>query len=274
MTIADQPDQPAPSMLDTHYEDLQEQIGDVRRQSGKDYHDGAQVEDWLDYCLGPQNWSFKVLAHGRDEDSDEVWVSGRLTATFWLTADIGEPLPHVVVKENFGGQQLKRFKPQPDGEGGMILGKAISVADDRKGAATDCLKRCARLLGISRYLWRKPDSFDLPYRRNDEEEAARNRPQARPQGQQAAPSPRNASQGSPAPIRPQAPPQAAPVPLSPSERDALEHTYETLLDEALAGGFQGSWVGQGSAKWTDIQLAKYVGVLDAFLARTRNRGAA
>jgi hypothetical protein len=263
MAMIDEPAAPAHEAQATHYDQLQKQIGEIRQQNGKSYHDGAQVEDWLDHTLGAANWSFRVIDHGRDEESDELWMSGELDATFWLPDDEGDLHPHRVVKQNFGSQQIKRFKTRSDGEGGMIAGKPISIGDDRKGAATDCLKRCARLLGVSRYLWRKPENLDLPYRRDEDEEEARNRPVGRPQG---APARSTSPKPAPAPIRPQAAP-AASEPLDPSSRAAMEHHYEALREDALRRGFQASWSGKSASAWNDLQLPQYVGLLDRFLAR-------
>jgi hypothetical protein len=240
MAMIDEPAAPAHEAQATHYDQLQKQIGEIRQQNGKSYHDGAQVEDWLDHTLGAANWSFRVIDHGRDDLH-----------------------PHRVVKQNFGSQQIKRFKARSDGEGGMIAGKPISIGDDRKGAATDCLKRCARLLGVSRYLWRKPENLDLPYRRDEDEEEARNRPVGRPQG---APARSTSPKPAPAPIRPQAAP-AASEPLDPSSRAAMENHYEALREDALRRGFQASWSGKSASAWNDLQLPQYVGLLDRFLAR-------
>lgn len=252
----------------THYDQLQDQIGDIRHKDGKGYHDGAQCEDWLDFTVRPENWSFKILEHGRDEESDEVWVSGELSVTFWVPDANGMVQPLRVTKQNFGGQQIKRFKAKSDGQGGMILGKPISIADDRKGAATDCLKRCARLLGVSRYLWRKPDSLDLPYRRDEEEEAARNAPARRPQAQQEAPAARNGAGQAPTPISDGAAARTAPA-RQEDRRATPEEvgTYEVVRAEAKVAGFRASWLDQDPSGWTIAWLTKRQTLMEEHLAR-------
>lgn len=91
-----------------------------------DYLTIEQVVSRLNEVLGPDNWEFRVLAHGADDGA--VWVHGELTAHFPGRA---------VVKQQFGECQTSR---------GMAAG------DARKGAASDCLKKAASLIGPGLYL--------------------------------------------------------------------------------------------------------------------------
>ncbi len=73
---------------------------------------------------GCDSWSFEVVSH--KVEADEVIVLGKLTADG-------------VVKMAFGGSAITLDKE----------GRAISIADDLKAAASDALKKCASLLGVA-----------------------------------------------------------------------------------------------------------------------------
>lgn len=94
-----------------------------------DYLDGEQVISHLNDTLGVDGWEFRVRDHGRDEDT--VWVLGRLTVRF---------PDRTIAHEQFGECQVTR---------GMGSG------DARKGAATDCLKKIATLIGVGLWLYDK-----------------------------------------------------------------------------------------------------------------------
>lgn len=73
---------------------------------------------------GFDSWSFEVVSH--KVDADEVMVLGKL-------AGDGQ------TKMHFGGSSVTL-----DGEG-----RAVSIADDLKAAASDALKKCASLFGVA-----------------------------------------------------------------------------------------------------------------------------
>ena len=73
---------------------------------------------------GCDSWSFEVVSH--KVEADEVIVLGKLTAD-------GQ------TKMHFGGSSVTLDKE----------GKAISIADDLKAAASDALKKCASLFGVA-----------------------------------------------------------------------------------------------------------------------------
>ena len=83
----------------------------------------------LNLVFGHQ-WNFEVLDHEIIKDA-QVWVRGRLTV-------VG-PEEVVVFKTQFGGSEVKR----------TLEGKVIDIADDLKSASSDCLKKCATLLGFA-----------------------------------------------------------------------------------------------------------------------------
>jgi hypothetical protein len=80
---------------------------------------------------GCDAWSFEVVKHEILEH--EVIVVGKLTADG-------------IVKMAFGGSTVTK-----DGSG-----KELSLADDLKSASSDCLKKCASLLGVGLELYGAP----------------------------------------------------------------------------------------------------------------------
>lgn len=77
---------------------------------------------------GCEKWDFEIISH--EIHGDEIVVKGKLTADG-------------VVKMAFGGDTIKKDSK----------GKVISLADDLKSAASDCLKKCATLLGVALELY-------------------------------------------------------------------------------------------------------------------------
>ena len=76
------------------------------------------------------NWSFDIQSYQILDD--EVVVLAKLTAS------------DMVSKTQFGAAAITRAKD---------TGKAVSLGDDIKAAATDALKKCATLLGVALYLY-------------------------------------------------------------------------------------------------------------------------
>jgi len=77
-------------------------------------------------------WDFEILDHEVLDKIKEIWVKGKLTV-------VGED-GAVVTKTQFGGSAIKYNQ-----EGTKI----IDLADDLKSASSDCLKKCATLLGFA-----------------------------------------------------------------------------------------------------------------------------
>ena len=100
-----------------------------RQQGGANltYVKPFQVQDRLDEVFGIGGWWF-TTGQVR-EGGNSISVEGTLTVIF--------PGGRQVSYSNFGANQIN---------GGMNFGEAV------KGAASDCLKRCAALIGIGRYL--------------------------------------------------------------------------------------------------------------------------
>ncbi len=77
-------------------------------------------------------WDFEIMEHAVLDKIKEIWVKGKLTVT---GAD-----GVVITKTQFGGSAIKYNQ-----EGTKI----IDLADDLKSASSDCLKKCATLLGFA-----------------------------------------------------------------------------------------------------------------------------
>jgi hypothetical protein len=200
---------------------------------------------WTDYVerlndvLSPSKWSSRVLREGFTPT--ECWVLVEIEAVI-----DGER----VVRQQYGCEPIVKGS------------SAKPTTDLLKSTASDALKKAASLLGVGLYLSIKEERVAIQRAMHEAvlEEVDRRRP---------APSDRDRG-SSPSPLRPA--PQPAPAPLDASARTALEHTYEALREQARSRGFQASWVGNASSAWNDLQLPKYVGLLENYLAR--HRGAA
>src|SRR4029078_4460282 len=109
----------------------------IKRRQGTngdvlDYIEGCAVIQRLNECFEAE-WIFEIQEH-RVYD-DEVVVLGKLTA-------------QGVAKSQFGKSRITRAKKD---------NAIISLGDDLKAAATDCLKKCATLFGVGLHLY-----FDAP----------------------------------------------------------------------------------------------------------------
>lgn len=110
---------------------------DVRGGVSLEYHTGEQIVSKLNETLGFMAWSFRVIEHGLHAEADEFWVQGELT----VTVD-----GRTVTRQQFGSQKVKRSRSS---------GTPLDIGFDLKGATTDCLKKCASLIGVGLYLWAK-----------------------------------------------------------------------------------------------------------------------
>jgi hypothetical protein len=97
-----------------------------------DYIEGCAVIQRLNECFDAE-WIFEIQEHHVYDD--EVVVLGKLTA-------------QGVAKSQFGKSRITRAKKD---------NAIISLGDDLKAAATDCLKKCATLFGVGLHLY-----FDGP----------------------------------------------------------------------------------------------------------------
>jgi len=105
----------------------------IKRRQGTDgdvfdYVEGCAVIQRLNECFEAE-WIFEIQDH-RVYD-EEVVVLGKLTA-------------QGVAKSQFGKSRITRAKRD---------NSIISLGDDLKAAATDCLKKCATLFGVGLHLY-------------------------------------------------------------------------------------------------------------------------
>jgi hypothetical protein len=109
----------------------------IKRRQGTngdvlDYIEGCAVIQRLNECFDAE-WVFEIQEHRVFDD--EVVVLGKLTA-------------QGVAKSQFGKSRITRAKKD---------NAIVSLGDDLKAAATDCLKKCATLFGVGLHLY-----FDVP----------------------------------------------------------------------------------------------------------------
>lgn len=84
------------------------------------------------------NWDFHI--YDQQIGKRQVWVRGELTV---------RTNGHSITKSQYGGSDIRTNRE----------GEPVSVADDLKTAASDCLKKCASLLGIAGDIyWRDLDT--------------------------------------------------------------------------------------------------------------------
>lgn len=82
------------------------------------------------------DWDFDILSHEYHEELDEIIVLGKLTV---------RGNGRAVSKTQFGSAKVQRYDN---------TNKVICLADDHKAAASDCLKKCASLLGVAHDVYR------------------------------------------------------------------------------------------------------------------------
>ena len=110
---------------------------DLRGGVELEYVTGEQVTSRLNDELGFMAWSFRIVEHGIHAEADECWALGELTVS------VGD---RTVTRQQFGSQKVKRSRSS---------GTPLDIGFDLKGAATDALKKCASLVGVGLYLWKK-----------------------------------------------------------------------------------------------------------------------
>ena len=105
----------------------------IKRRQGTngdvlDYIEGSAVIQRLNECFDSE-WIFEIQEHRMYDD--EVVVLGKLTA-------------QGVTKSQFGKSRITRCR---------VDKSIVSLGDDLKAAATDCMKKCATLFGIGLHLY-------------------------------------------------------------------------------------------------------------------------
>lgn len=103
------------------------------------YVEIGYVVNLLNQAFG-WDWDFQIWE--QEIGKKQVWVRGELTVRI-----SGKE----ITKAQYGGSDIKFNK---------TTGEAISIADDLKAAASDCLKKCASLLGIAGDIyWKDLDTW-------------------------------------------------------------------------------------------------------------------
>ncbi len=120
------------------------------------YVEVGYVINILNQAFG-YDWDFRIM--DQQIGKKQVWVRGELTVR------INE---RTIIKGHYGGADIKinRTSNQP-----------VSIADDLKSAASDCLKKCASLLGVAADLyWKDLDNWDQESSSVPEKLRPRNQP--------------------------------------------------------------------------------------------------
>ncbi len=105
------------------------------------YVEVGYVINMLNQVFG-WDWNFRIL--DQQIGKKQVWVKGELSVRV---------RDHEIVKGQYGGADIKFSKS---------TGEPVSIADDLKAAGSDCLKKCASMLGIAGDIyWRDLDNWSL-----------------------------------------------------------------------------------------------------------------
>lgn len=115
----------------------------VKSRKGKggqtwDYVTGGHVTKILNLSFG-WNWDFEVIKYEYDLQIGQAFVHGRLTVRIKET---------VIRKEQFGRVDIKFLKGTKN---------PVDLGNDLKAASTDCLKKCASLVGVANDIYNKED---------------------------------------------------------------------------------------------------------------------
>lgn len=129
-----------------------------------DYLETHTVIQRLNEALGG-NWSFEVIRWEIHEVADEVIVTGRLSTG-------------LIIKEQTGSSKCKRNKNS---------GELVGIGDDIKAAASDCLKKCATLLGVGLQLYESQTQFGSQQQGSVVVDTSRAHPERRPHIRQIPP---------------------------------------------------------------------------------------
>lgn len=115
------------------------------------YVEVGYVINMLNQVFG-WDWDFKIL--DQQIGKKQVWVRGELAV---------RAKNHTITKAQYGGADIKFNRTS---------GEPISIADDLKAAASDCLKKCASMLGIAGDVYWKDLETQAPEGQHRSEKAA------------------------------------------------------------------------------------------------------
>jgi len=100
-------------------------------------------------------WSFEIKEKTQNQSLTQCQVLGKLTGYIVIPVQGGQPIIQQIVKEQYGGADIKSYT-----QGHPKAGTPMDIADDFKSAASDALKKCASMLGISADLYWQ--SYETP----------------------------------------------------------------------------------------------------------------
>jgi hypothetical protein len=237
----------------TRFDLIGASLGRIYSLKGNKYHTGEQYVAALNERW-PYGWGFECVSWGAD--NAELWVHGKLSVTFHECFEDRDCAEWSVVKEDFGAHPIALSNQ---------TGDPVSLGDNRKAAATDALKRCARQLGLGLYLWEKED---LALRYAAEHAAGPTADASHSAGDTAARATRQTAPAdrTPTTTRPAAT-TSAPSGLG---RDVLEPRYLELLERVTRAGMPHTgWMDVPVEKMTPVQLERYGALMDSFLERSQ-----
>lgn len=110
-----------------------------------DYVTGGYVKKCLNLMFG-WNWDFEIIYH--EILHEEAIVKGKLTCRSNGVQ---------IVKTQFGNKDIMYRKQSPEDQQKGIPRVPLSIGNDLKAAATDCLKKCASEIGIAADIYNKDD---------------------------------------------------------------------------------------------------------------------
>lgn len=104
-----------------------------------DYVEVGYVINMLNQVFG-WDWDFRIT--DQQIGKKQLWVRGELSV---------RAKDHVITKSQYGGTDIKLNRN----------GEPVSIADDLKAAASDCLKKCASMLGVAGDIyWKDLDNWN------------------------------------------------------------------------------------------------------------------
>jgi hypothetical protein len=104
------------------------------------YVEVGYVINMLNQVFG---WDWDFTIQEQQIGKKQVWVRGELTVRV---------KDHSICKSQFGGSDIKYNRNS----------EPVSIADDLKTAASDCLKKCASMLGIAGDVyWKDLDEWSI-----------------------------------------------------------------------------------------------------------------
>lgn len=105
----------------------------------------SEVISRLNKVLGFDGWAYEIIKCERDA-LDPEFIVAHVRLSVLLKDDF-----NTIIRDGFGGQQIKRKK----------TGEIIDLGDEMKGAVSDALKKAAQALGVGLYLARSEEAMEI-----------------------------------------------------------------------------------------------------------------